>query len=111
MDSHWQTGKRILRYISGTRDYAILVWYTHSDFAGSIDDRKSTSRYIFHLGSRAISWASQKQPMVTLSTTEEEYVAATSAACQVVWIRRIMSDFMQDLEGATKIYYDNNSTI
>ena len=96
MDSHWKTGKRILRYISGTRDYGILysksddfilVGYTDSDFAGSIDDRKSTSGYIFHLGSGAISWDSQKQPIVTLSTTEAEYVAATSAACQAVWIR------------------------
>ena len=78
MDSHWKKGKRILRYISGTRDYGILysksddfilVGYTDSDFAGSIDDRKNTSGYIFHLGSGAISWASQKQFIVTLSTT------------------------------------------
>ena len=110
----------ILRYISGTRDYGILYskWdddcillgYTESDFAVSIDDRKSTSGHIFvRLG--AISWASQKQPIVTLSTTEAEYVAATSAACQAVWIRRIMIDLMQDQEGATKIYCDNNSII
>ena len=120
MDSHWQTEKMILRYISGTRDYGILysksddfilVGYTDSDFAGSINDRKSTSGYIFHLGSGAISWASQKQPIVTLSTTEAEYVAATSTACQAVRIRRIMTDLMQDQEGATQIYCDNNSTI
>ena len=69
MDSHWQIGKRILRYINGTRDYGILysksddfilVGYTESDFACSIDDKKNTSRYIFHLGSGAISWDSQK---------------------------------------------------
>ena len=96
MDSRWQTGKRILRYISGTRDYGILysksddfilVGYIDSDFAGSIDDRKRTSRYIFHLGLGAISWAPRKQPIVTLSTTEAEYVATTSTACQAVWIR------------------------
>ena len=78
MDSHWLTGKRILRYISGTRycgilysksnDF-ILVGYTDNYFEGSIDDRKITSGYIFHLGSGEISWASQKQPIVTLSTT------------------------------------------
>ena len=73
--------------------------------------KKNTSGYIFHLGSRAISWASQKQPIVTLSTTEAEYVATTLAACQVVWIRRIMSYFMQDQEGSTQIYCDINSTI
>ena len=105
MDSHWHIGKRILRYISGIRDYCILysksddfilVGYTNSDFAGIIDDRKSTYGYIFHLGSGAISRASQKQPIVTLSTTKVEYVVATSTACQAMWIRIIMSYLMQD---------------
>ena len=74
----------------------ILVVYTDRYFAGSIDDKKNTSRYIFYLGSGAISWASQKQPIVTLSTTEVEDVAITSTACQAMWIRRIMPGLMQD---------------
>lgn len=91
-DSHWQTGKRILRYVAGTVDYGLwypsesksfLVGFTDSDFAGSIDDRKSTSGYAFKYGSSLISWASRKQSVVTLSSAEAEYVAATSAACQV----------------------------
>jgi hypothetical protein len=95
-NSHWQVGKRILRYIAGTTGYGILyskannfglIGYTDSDFAGSIDDRKSTFRYIFHLGSGAVSWASKKQPIVTISSAEAEYVAATSTACQAVWMR------------------------
>ena len=73
-DSHWQAGKRILRYVKGTKGFGILyttnndfklVGYTDSDWAGSLDDRKSTSRYMFHMGSGAISWASKKQPIVT----------------------------------------------
>ena len=68
-------------------------------------------RLLFHLGSGAISWASQKQPIVTLSTTEVEDVATTSAACEAMWIRQIMSNLMQDQEGATKIHCDNSSTI
>ena len=68
-DSHWQAGKRILRYVKGTKGFGILytasddfklVGYTDSDWAGSLDDRKSTSRYMFHMGSGAISWASKK---------------------------------------------------
>ncbi|XP_059073348.1 secreted RxLR effector protein 161-like [Cryptomeria japonica] len=83
-ESHWKAGKRILRYIAGTKTFGILytssndyklIGCTNSDWGGSIDDRKNTSRYIFHLGSGAISWASKKQPIVTLSSAEAEYVA------------------------------------
>ncbi|KAH9293522.1 hypothetical protein KI387_041275, partial [Taxus chinensis] len=48
--------------------------YTDSDYAGSVDDRKSTSGYVFHLGSGPISWISKKQIVVALSSTEAEYV-------------------------------------
>ena len=54
-----------------------------ADWAGSVDDRKSTSRYVFHLGSGAISWASKKQLIVSLSMTEVEYVAAITT-CQAI---------------------------
>ena len=65
-EAHWQAAKRILRYVKGTKRFGILyiasenselVGYTDSDWAGSVDDRKSTSGYVFHMGSRAISWA------------------------------------------------------
>ena len=90
-DSHWQAGKRILRYASGTKDLGImystsenfeLIGYTDSDNGGSIDNRKSTSRYTFHFGTCVVSWESKKYPIVTLSSVEAEYVATTSVACQ-----------------------------
>ena len=89
-DAHWQATKRIFRYVKGTKRYGILyitsknselIGYTDSDWARSIDDQKSTSGYVFHMGSGAISWASKKQPIVALSTAEVEYVAATAVAC------------------------------
>ena len=98
-ETHWQTTKRILRYVKGTKRYGILytssenfelIRYTDSDCAGSIDDRKITSRYVFHLGSGAISWASKKKPIGALSTIEGEYVVATIASCQTVWMRRML---------------------
>ena len=97
--AHWQAAKRILRYMKGTKKYGILyttsknsklIGYTDSDWVGSVDDRKTTSGYVFHMGSGAISWASKKQPIVALSTAEGEYVAATVAACQAVWMRRML---------------------
>ena len=72
-----------------------MIGYTDSDFAGSLDDRKSTSGYVFHISSGVIAWASKKQPIVTLSSAEAEYVAATSAACQAVWLRRVLDGLKQ----------------
>jgi len=118
--THWQAGKRILRYIAGTIDFGIrytsnlnfeLIGYTDSDFAGSIDDRKSTSGYVFSLGSRSVAWASKKQPIVTLSSTEAEYVAGVAAACQAVWMRRIWNELLHEKNGATQIVCDNKSSI
>jgi hypothetical protein len=61
-----------------------MYGWTGSDYAGELDDTKSTSGYVFKLGNGAISWSSKKQPIVTLSTTEAEFVAAASCACQGV---------------------------
>ena len=75
---HWKVAKRILRYIKCTYQLGIeykyggkptLVGYTDSDYVGDIDDRKSTSGYIFHLGSGPISWSNKKQSTMSLSST------------------------------------------
>ncbi|PKA50942.1 Retrovirus-related Pol polyprotein from transposon TNT 1-94 [Apostasia shenzhenica] len=117
---HFGAAKRILRYIAGTIDYGI--WYTHtsnfnlcgftdSDWASSSDDRKSISASVFSLGSGAVTWSSKKQATTALSSSEAEYVAATSAACQAIWFRRILAELHQRQEGATEIFCDNKSTI
>ncbi|KAH9310889.1 hypothetical protein KI387_025924, partial [Taxus chinensis] len=56
--------------------------YVDSDHAGSVDDRKSTTGYIFHLGSGPISWISKKQNVVSISSIEAEYRAARGAVCE-----------------------------
>ena len=90
---HLTAAKRILRYIKGTKSYGImyetkkdfkLTGYTDSDWAGSVDDRKSTSGYVFQLGNKVVSWSSKKQATVALSSVEAEYIAATSAAREAV---------------------------
>ena len=63
------------------------------------------------MGSGAISWASKKQPIVALSIAEAEYVAATSAACQAVWMRRMLRSLCQEKRKGTLIFCDNSSTI
>lgn len=69
-----------------TKNKFELVGYTNSDFLGSIDDRKSTSKYTFHFGTGIVAWASRKQPIITISSTEAEYVVGTSVACQAIWM-------------------------
>eukprot|EP00253_Pinus_taeda_P022001 PITA_22001 len=119
-EAHWHATKRILRYVKGTKRFGILytvsersdlIGYTDSDWAGSVNDQKSTSGYVFHMGSGAISWASKKQPIVALSTTKVEYVAATAAACQTIWMRMMLRSLCQEQEKGTMIFCDNSSAI
>ena len=72
-ETHWQATKGILRYVNGTKEYGVLysstdnfkfIGYIDSDWVGSVNARKSTSEYVFHLGSGAISWASKNKPIV-----------------------------------------------
>ena len=88
-------------HVSWTNDFGIMystsenikiIGYSDSDNGGNTDDMKSTYGYTFHFGTGVVSWASKKQRIVTLSWVEEKYVAATSAACQVVWMRRMLKD-------------------
>ena len=72
---------------------------------------KAWGVYVFMFGTGAISWSSKKQLVVTLSTTEAEFVAAASCACQGVWLRRILGKLGQNQATSTVIYCDNNYTI
>ena len=117
---HLQTAKRVLRYLRGTTNLGIfykkggndkLVVFTDSDYVGDLEDRKSTSVYVFMLSSGAVSWSSGKQPVVSLSTTEAEFIAATSCACQAVWMRRILEKLSHTQGNCTTVFCDNSSTI
>ena len=88
-----------------------MLAYTDSDYAGDMEDRKSTSGYVFLMSSGVVSWCSKNQPIVTLSTTEAEFVAAAVCACQGVWMKRILKEMGFCDEGCTTILCDNSSTI
>ncbi|CAL2242563.1 unnamed protein product [Prunus armeniaca] len=101
-NKHYGTAKRVLKYVQGTLDYgleyvkgrnAVLIGYCDSDWGGSVDDSKSTSRYVFSFGNGVFAWASVKQNCVALSTTEAEYISASEATAQAIWLRFVLEDF------------------
>jgi len=119
-EMHLKAAKRILRYIKGTDNYSVkfekcqsfkLCGFSDSDWAGSIDDMKSTSGYCFGLGSGVFSWCSKKQEIVAQSTAEAEFIAATAAVNQVLWLKKIMCDLHMEQKDKTEIFVDNQAAI
>ena len=118
---HYIGVKRVLRYLKGTENYGLfykkgvlrgeLIGYSDSDFAGDSTDRKSTSGHIFFLGGMSVSWSSQKQSIVALSSCEAEYIAATSATCQAVWMSRLLGELMRTEAMKVKLLVENQSAI
>ena len=118
-NDHWRAVKRRLAYLSGTIGHAIEfrgggsehVGYSDADYAGDVETRKSTTGYMFQLAGGPITWASQRQKIVTLSTTEAEYVAASATSREAIWLRRLLSDVGCPCVSATVIFVDNQSAI
>ncbi|GJS32917.1 hypothetical protein Tco_0531299, partial [Tanacetum coccineum] len=79
--------------------------------AGDLDDRGSAPGSMFLLAEGVISWSSKKQPVVTLSTTEAEYIAAVAYACQYLWLKRILAAIRHEEGESSIIQCDNSSTI
>lgn len=118
--SHWEAGKHILRYINGTLNHGLIYTRTEdaslrgfsdSDYGGCIDDSKSTTGYVFNLGSGAISWQTKKQNVVALSSAEAEYISLSMAGCQALWLRGILVTLGKYQINATKLFCDNKSAI
>lgn len=109
--THLKAAKRILRYIKGTTnlglynstfDYYKLVGYSDSDWSGDVDDRKSTNGFVIYMGDTALTWMSKKQSIVTFSTCEVEYVAATICVYHAIWLRKLLKELGLSQEELTK---------
>ena len=66
--------------------------YSDADWAGDVNDRKSTSGYLFQIGGVTASWMSRKQSCVALSTAEAEYMALSSTTQEAVWLNRLITE-------------------
>ncbi|XP_040251584.1 secreted RxLR effector protein 161-like [Aegilops tauschii subsp. strangulata] len=90
---------------------AQLVGYNDSDLGGDIDNRKSTTGTPFLLGGGAVNWQSQKQKIMALSNCESEYVAATTMACQSIWLSQLLDEFRETKAEVVKLKVDSKSAI
>jgi hypothetical protein len=103
-----QAVKWIIRYVAGTLDHGLyyprcpgeahFIGYSDSDHAGDIDTSKSTSGTLFFLCKCLVSWQSVKQQVVALSSYEAEYIAASTASTQVLWLDCLVISLAETLE-------------
>ncbi|PON82251.1 hypothetical protein TorRG33x02_219530, partial [Trema orientale] len=98
-----------LRY-SSSNNYK-LMGYSDSNWSGDVDDRKSTSGFTFFIGDTAFTWMSKKQLIITLSSCEAEYVAATSCVCHAIWLKNLLKELCIPQNEPTEICIDNKSAI
>ena len=119
---HWSGIKRIMRYVNGTLNYGLqyesvgngeinLSGYADADWGGDLIGRKSTSGYVFKLGSSTVSWRSKRQSVVALSSTEAEYIALSMASQEAIWIRNLLESMNFKQEDATILFEDNQGSI
>ena len=113
--------KNILKYLRRTKDMFLVYGegdlqvkgYTDASFQSDKDDCKSQSGYVFTLGGGAVSWKSSKQETTADSTTEAEYIAASEAAKEAVWIKKFITELgvVPSIVGPIILYCDNNGAI
>lgn len=116
----WVEVKKVLRYLSGTRNYMFtyrkinhleVIGYSDADIVRCFDTRRSTLAYIFLLAGGAVSWRNAKQIIVTLSTFDAEYVACLEATRHALWMREFILrlQIMDIICKPMKTYCDNDS--
>ncbi|EOY18307.1 Uncharacterized protein TCM_042900 [Theobroma cacao] len=117
---HFIAVKRIIKNVKGTLNYGLryeknenseLHGYSDSDWAGSLEDSKSTRGFCLSFGSGVFCWNNKKQEVVAQFSTEAEYIATAAATNHVVWLRKLLNDLGFKQEKATLIHVDNKSAI
>ena len=116
--AHWDAVKRIFRYLKGTKEFWLTYGGQQKELKGYADadgsmaeDRHAISGYAFLLHGGAVSWAAKRQEIVSLSTTESEYVAVTHASKEALWLRSLITQLFDNKLDPTPLFSDNKSAI
>lgn len=117
--THWVAAKHVLRYLRGTQDLSITysegsltpTAYSDSDFSQCPTSRRSVSGFVVVLGGGAVSWRSERQSVLALSTNEAEYMAAAECAKHLSWVRSFMYYIIFETPTALPFFVDNKSAI
>ena len=96
---HWMAVEQILCYLKGAlgrgilysnHGHNILECFTDADWAGSKEDRRSTSGYCVFVGKNLVSWKNKKQSVVSRSSAKSEYRAMTQSTCEIMWLHQLL---------------------
>lgn len=117
---HMDAVERILRYLKSTPGKGILFsnhghlkveGYTDADWAGSADNRRSTSGYLTFVGGNLVTWRSKKQPVVARSSAEAEFRGMAFGLCELLWLKNLLKELGFGQNEAMKLHCDNTSAI
>ena len=120
-ERHYKAVEVVLRYLRGTCDCKMVMGaagsnielhgFCDSDWASDVETRRSTTGYVFFIGSSPVSWCTQRQGTVALSATEAEYMSVSAAAREAVWLRSFLFDVGYPCQAPTKIRCDNKGAV
>jgi len=85
--------------------------YTNADWAGNLFDRKSTSSYFTFVGGNLVTRRSKKQKVVALLSAEAEFRGMAKGLCELLWIRRLLSEIGFTPKSGMNLYCDNKAAI
>ncbi|GKA95859.1 uncharacterized mitochondrial protein-like protein [Tanacetum coccineum] len=118
--AHFQSVKRILRYVKGTISFGLtfsrphtntIIGYFDADWARCLDTRRSTYGYSIYLGGNLVSWSAKKQPTVSRSSCESEYRAMANTAAEIVWITHLLQELHALPPDRPTLLCDNKSAL
>jgi hypothetical protein len=119
--THWEAFTHVMRYLSGTTDYALvykrgapehLTGFTDADWGNCLSTRRSVTGYLSLFNNHLVSWQTKKQPVVSLSSCEAEYRALTDFSCEVLWLRQFLDEIgVASADTPTIIHEDNQGCI